>query len=125
MEKETEQQKNTAELKEIRFRVTPKQHHLVKSQAEEIDLTIQDFVRFNLLGFNGQGKVPHLAKMVGHLGKMSSNLNQASKEINSDKFRSNLNDDLLNDIKNLLIENNQELINLRSQIVRLSHYDAH
>ena len=63
--------------------------------------------------------------MVGHLGKMSSNLNQASKEINSDKFRSNLNDDLLNDIKNLLIENNQELINLRSQIVRLSHYDAH
>ena len=121
-----ENEQNTGkELKQIRLKVTTKQHHLIKSKANELDLTIQDFVRFNLLGFNGQGKVPHLAKMVGHLGKMSSNLNQASKEINSDKFRSNLNDDLLNDIKNLLIENNQELINLRSQIVRLSHYDAH
>lgn len=117
--------KTAKELKEIRFKVTPKQHDFVKSQANEIDLTIQDFIRFTMLGFNGEGKVPHLSKMVGHLGKMSSNLNQATREINSDKFRSNLNDDLLRDIKNLLDENNQAVTSLRSQIVRLSHFDAH
>lgn len=121
-----ENEQNTAkELKQIRLKVTTKQHHLIKSQAQEIDLTIQDFVRFNLLGFNGVGKVPYLEKMTMHLSKMGSNINQAAREINSDKFRSNLNDDLLNDIKNLLEENNRELVNLRSQIVRLSHYDAH
>jgi ABC-type branched-subunit amino acid transport system ATPase component len=125
MEKKTEYQKNTKELKQIRVKVTERQHHMIKSQAQDIDLTIQDFVRFNLLGFNGLGKVPYLNDMLGHLGKMSSNLNQATREINSDKFKSNLNDDLMRDIKKLIEQNNLEVSKLRMQLRELSKHDAH
>ena len=125
MEYEAENEnKPKKELKEIRFKVTKMQHQMIKSQANEIDLNIQDFIRFSLLGFNGLGKVPMLHKLSTEANRVSSNVNQMAREVNSHKFKSNINEAKLDDFITALNAVENEIVSFRSQLVRLSNYDA-
>lgn len=113
------------QYKDIKVKMTNKQHSKVKASADELDISIQDFVRFNLLGFNGEGKVPHLSKLLTTSSRMASNLNQATKEINSDKYYNNLDNKVISDIRDTLVSMTSEVSKLRSDLRALAKYDAH
>ena len=113
------------QYKDIKVKMTNIQHSKVKASADELDISIQDFVRFTLLGFNGQGKVPHLSKLLTTSSRMASNLNQATKEINSDKYYNNLDNKVISDIRDSLISMTAEVSKLRADLRALAKYDAY
>lgn len=82
-----EPKKKNNKTKDIRIKVTEDQHAILTTQADIFALSLQDLIRFQILGPNAAEKLPahdKLLKMLSDLGHVGSNLNQAQRALNSE-----------------------------------------
>lgn len=110
---------------EFKMKLTEPQHKKIKSEAGDLGLSMQDYGRFSLLGFNGQGKVPHLSDISYNVGKMSVNVNQIAKACNTAKYKTDISDDVLSEFTDTIKTYLAKLYDMEEQLVRLSKHDAH
>lgn len=116
--------KKKNKTKDVRIKVTEDQHAILATQADIFALSLQDLIRFQILGPSAAEKLPahdKLLKMLSDLGHVGSNLNQAQRVLNSEFLTAKMNggyiqDETLDTLSQEIKKTGRALTSLKTEI---------
>ena len=118
--------------KDIRIKVTEDQHQILVGMADLWALSLQDLIRFQILGPNAAEKLPahdKLLRLLADLGHVGSNLNQAQRVVNSQVLTEKLSgggisESTLVDLTDAIKKTGKEVSSFKSKIRKIMRIDG-